>query len=175
MQEADPFAALAGDQPGSHPASATLPGFVVDEAEVRRLGFQPHELRFHPTEIALPGGKGCEWSTLGVIPEGPGLYLFTITEGDVTAVAYVGQTKHLWMMTKGYLPRGGGARPGNRYGKPRYAGSTRQRVNILVAQQVAAGRLVRHWLKPTPLERLDAEEESFIALWRLRLVGWNVG
>lgn len=79
------------------------------------------------------------------------------------------------MVTKGRLPRPAGARDGQRYGRPKYAGITRQRVNILVAAQLAAGRRVRHWLRPLPEPLLREEEERLIQRWQLREVGWNRG
>lgn len=103
MDEPDGIIGWTSDQAASLPTPGTLPGHIVYEAEVLSHGFHPYELSFRPTDIALPGGRGCEWSTLGVVPEGPGLYLFTVTEGDMTTVTYAGQTKHLWMVTKGYL------------------------------------------------------------------------
>jgi hypothetical protein len=89
-------------------------------------------------------------------------------------VAYVGRTEHLWMVTKGRLP-GGGARGGQRYGRPRHAGATRRRVNILIAEQLRAGRVVRHWICQLPSAALRAEEERFITSWDLRRCGWNRG
>ena len=127
-----------------------LPGHPVTDDELRRLGFAPHDIAVRATDLVLPTGAGCEWTTLGVVPDSPGLYAFTVDDGTVQHVAYVGLTTHLWMVTKGTLPRSGGARPGQRYGRPKYAGVTRQRVNVLVAAELAAGRRVRHWLRPLP-------------------------
>lgn len=96
---------------------------------------------------------------------------------------YVGLTEELWMVTKGRLP-GGGARPGQRYGRPRYAGVTRQRINTLIAPLAAAGELMRHWVKPVsdpPLDRSELrallldEEQELISRWALRRDGWNRG
>jgi hypothetical protein len=78
------------------------------------------------------------------------------------------------MVTKARLP-GGGARGGQRYGRPRHAGATRQRVNILIAEQLWAERLVRHWVRQLPRAALRAEEERFITSWELRRIGWNRG
>jgi hypothetical protein len=90
-------------------------------------------------------------------------------------VTYVGLTEHLWMVTKGRLPGSGGARGGQRYGRPRHAGVTRQRVNILIAGQLRSGRVVRHWVRTLPVAALRAEEERLINSWNLRRVGWNRG
>jgi hypothetical protein len=100
---------------------------------------------------------------------------FTVVGGDAQHVAYVGLTTHLWMVTKGRLPRSGGARGGQRYGRPKYAGRIWQRVNVLIAGQIALGRRVLHWLRPLVEERLCAEEEALITRWRLRELGWNRG
>ncbi len=79
------------------------------------------------------------------------------------------------MVTRGHLPKSGGARPGQRYGRPLYAGTTRKRINMLVAAELAAGRWVQHWVRPLQNELLIAEEEVLIQRWRLRQVGWNLG
>lgn len=64
----------------------------------------------------------------------------------------------------------------------RYAGVTRRRVNALIAEQLRAGRKVRHWVLPLlddPQGRLqlravlETREKSFIRLWELRRLGWN--
>jgi hypothetical protein len=95
----------------------------------------------------------------------------------------VGLTEELWTVTKGRLPAGG-ARPGQRYGRPRYAGVTRQRINALIAPHGAAGALVRHWVKPVSAPAADRptlrallleEEQALIARWALRPDGWNRG
>ncbi len=82
-------------------------------------------------------------------------------------MVYVGLTTHLWMVTKRRLPRSGGARPGQRYGRPKYAGTTRQRVNVLIADQIALRLRALHWLRPLAEDRLRAEEEALIRRWRL--------
>ena len=150
------------------------PGFPVSPRELENLGFSAHEIVVQRLDVLLPEGLGCEWSTLGTVPDSPGLYAFTVSDERAQRVAYVGRTAHLWMVTLGRLPRSGGARPGQRYGRPLYAGSTRKRVNILVAAELAARRRVHHWLRPMPDELLVAEEERLIQRWSLREVGWNV-
>ena len=159
------------------------PGYPVTEPELRALGFEPLELRIDPGEEALPDGPGSKWTTLGEVPAGPGLYAFSVEEGDDVRIAYVGLTEHLWMVTKGRLP-GGGSRPAQRYGRPKYAGTTRQRVNAEITAQLRQGRDVRHWVRPMsdpPHERdelrnrLGVEEEEFIQRWDLRRLGWNRG
>jgi biotin operon repressor len=155
-------------------------GTAVTAAELGRLGFRRHELDFLPTSPALAYGTGVDWNTLGDIPTGPGLYAFVgaIAEGDLR-VMYVGLTTHLWMVTKGALP-GGSARGGQRYGRPRHAGQTRQRVNCEVARLRARGIDVTHWLMPVqPPAGVDVptylrlREEQLIRQWRLRTQGWN--
>lgn len=153
----------------------TLPGHPITDADLASLGFIAHDIVVRATGVVLPGGAGCEWTTLGDVPDSPGLYAFTVDNGAVQHVTYVGLTTHLWMVTKGRLPRSGGARPGQRYGRPKYAGITRQRVNVLIAAQLNAGQRVRHWLRPLDAEQLRREEEALIQRWRLREVGWNRG
>lgn len=138
-------------------------------------GFTPLELRVERLNVDLPCGTGCEWATAGAAPDSPGLYAFTAEDGRDLRVAYVGMTSHLWMVTKGRLPGGGGARGGQRYGRPGHAGVTRQRINVLIAAQLRAGHQVRHWVRPLPALDLRAEEERLITNWELRTYGWNRG
>lgn len=154
-----------------------------ERRHARALGFIPLDLLFRPTTVELPDGPACEWTTVGDVPKRPGLYAFTIGPDDVLRVMYVGLTEELWMVTKGRLPSGD-ARPGQRYGRPRYAGVTRQRVNALIAPHAARGALVRHWVKPIadpPSDRatlralLLDEEQALITQWALRRHGWNRG
>jgi hypothetical protein len=153
----------------------SLPGHPITDDELCCLGFSAHDMVIRATGIVLPDGVGCEWTTLGDIADSPGLYAFTVDDGAIQHVTYVGLTTHLWMVTKGCLPRSGGARPGQRYGRPKYSGITRQRVNVLIAAQLDAGRRVRHWLRPLDAGHLRREEEALIQRWRLRELGWNRG
>lgn len=152
-----------------------LPGTPVTEAELRTAGFVPLELRFADEPVPLATGVGCSWTTEGDVPDGPGLYAFTVDDGVAQHMAYVGRTSHLWMVTRGLLPRAGGARGGQRYGRPKHAGVTRQRVNMLIASQRMQGRRIRHWVRTLPDLELVAEEEALITRWRLRTTGWNRG
>lgn len=152
-----------------------LPGYPITEGELERIGFSPHEIAIRAVGLELPAGRGCEWTTLGAVPDSSGLYAFTVDDGLVQHVTYVGLTTHLWMVTKGRLPRSGGARPGQRYGRPKYAGITRQRVNVLIAAELDAGRRVRHWVRPLVADDLRRQEETLIRQWHLREVGWNRG
>ena len=165
------------------PAAPKVPGHETSEGELKSLGFAPLSLELLRT-LVLAEGISCEWNTLGVVPEGPGHYLFTVETGNEIRVTYAGLTTHLWMVTKGRLPRRGGARPGQRYGRPIYAGTTRRRINLLMAEQFGLGRSMRHWVRPLaqePLEstaegiRLAIGEEELILRWRLRELGWNRG
>jgi hypothetical protein len=159
----------------SHGNGPAWPGHPVAAADLYQVGFRPLELRVTSLDVDLPTGRGCEWTTVGEVPQVSGLYAFTVEDDQYIRVTYVGLTEHLWMVTKGRLPGGGGARGGQRYGRPRHAGVTRQRVNILIAGQLCAGRVVRHWVRPLPTAVLRAEEERLITSWDLRHVGWNRG
>ena len=150
------------------------PGQPIAAAELAIAGFKPLELLVRSLDVDLPGGQGCEWTTTTEVPEGPGLYAFTVEDDHEMRVTYVGRTEHLWMVTKGLLP-GGRGRVGQRYGRPRHAGATRQRINILIAEQLRERRLVRQWVRPCPVGQLRAEEERLITEWDLRGVGWNRG
>jgi len=127
-----------------------LPGWPVPYGDLLALGFLPFDLQPDPRDAGLPSSGGRRWTTLGQVPDSSGVYAFTVDDGGVPHVAYVGLTTNLWMVTKGRLPQGG-ARPGQRYGgRPEYIGQTRLRVNILVCEQQDLGRRVRHWLRPLP-------------------------
>jgi hypothetical protein len=164
---------------------AELPGHAVGEAALRNEGFAPLSIEVRRLGVALPNGSGCEWTTQGNVPTGPGLYAFSVEDGTHLHVTYVGQTEELWMVTKGRLPAGPSrSRPAQRYGRPRYAGITRQRINVLIAEQLQSGRTVRHWVQPlanapaSPDDlrgHLTQAEEALIQRWRLRHVGWNRG
>lgn len=158
-------------------------GYGTTGAEMRALGFVPLDLQFRPASIVLADGPGCEWTTLGDVPRGPGIYAFTIGPDEDLRVMYVGLTEELWMVTKGRLPTGGG-RGGQRYGRPRHAGVTRQRINALIATRQDAGNLVRHWVRPLSSPPTDKaalrsqlldQEQELITRWELRRIGWNRG
>jgi hypothetical protein len=165
-------AVASGAQAGRRAAWLGQP---VTATDLSAAGFQPLELVVTSLDVDLLSGRGCEWTTIGQVPAGPGLYAFTVEDDHLIRVAYVGLTGHLWMVTKGRLPDGGGARGGQRYGRPRHAGVTRQRVNVLIAEQLRAGRVVRHWVRQLPEAALRTEEERLITSWDLRRVGWNRG
>lgn len=122
---------------------------------------------------------------MGDVPDSPGIYAFTVqrqADHPVTRVVYVGMTTHLWMVTKGFLPRGGGARGGQRYGRPIHAGATRTRINLEIARASRKGWTVRHWVRPFAVPigmdvttALRDQEEELIRRWKLRSTGWNVG
>ncbi len=153
---------------------SVLPGHAITDGQLCALGFGPHTLDVERVGIVLPTGMGCEWRTLGDVPESPGVYAFTVEDAEHQSVAYVGSTSHLWMVTKGRLPHSGGSRPGNRYGRPLYAADGRVRINILIAAEIKQGRRVRHWAQPLQASLLRAEEETLILRWRLREHGWNL-
>lgn len=152
-----------------------LPGCSVTDEELRAVGFRPHELAVRRTDVLLADGVACEWDTIGDVPDSAGLYAFTVDDGLQQTVVYVGMTTHLWMITKGRLPGQGGARGPQRYGRAKHAGATRRRVNIAIAEQIRAGRRVRHWLLPLLEPQLRLQEEALIQRWQLRTLGWNRG
>lgn len=162
-------------------------GHPVPLTELTDLGFQPFDVRIERVDVPVAGGLGCEWRTVGDVPDAPGLYAFTLREDedrDGVRVVYVGMTEHLWMVTKGFLPRGAGARGGQRYGRPAHAGRTRQRVNMEIRSANTAGWTVQHWVRPyqDPVGTRDEirahlrlDEEVLISRWDLRQQGWNRG
>jgi hypothetical protein len=148
-------------------------------AELNLAGFVPLDILIQSMKVNY--GAGCEWTTLGNVPTGPGLYGFTLEDQDQLRVTYVGKTEELWMITKGRLPSGR-ARPAQRYGRPRYAGENRKRINFLIAKQLRAGRTMCHWVYPMsdgPEERSELNarllhaESELISRWELRRLGWN--
>ena len=156
-------------------SNSALPGTLVSAEELRDMRFIPFDLEIDDA-VSLPFGEtGVNWNTVGDVPASPGVYAFTVEDDEELRVTYVGLTSHLWMVTKGRLPDGSG-RGGQRYGRPKHAGTTRTRVNTLVAEQVILGRTVRHWVKPvSDAADLPELEESLIQKWDLRLAGWNRG
>jgi hypothetical protein len=127
-------------------------GRRLPPAELSSLGFRSLDMTIGRIDLELTGGMGCEWTTVGDVPDAPGLYASTLHRAseDDLRVVYVGMTENLWMVTKGRLPRGGGARGGQRYGRPTHAGETRQRVNVEVLRAHLDGWTVRHWVRPLP-------------------------
>ncbi len=160
---------------------AVATGARVTREELSKLGFEEHRLQRVPS-ADVPEAGLIGWNTLGHVGDAPGLYSFVGQQGSLGAlrVFYIGMTSHLWMVAKGQLP-GGVARGGQRYGRPKHAGSTRQRVNAEVARMSGAGWTFTHWLRSVDalhggatLEALlRAEEARLIHLWDLRAVGWN--
>ncbi len=151
--------------------------------DLTRLGFVEHQLEAVP-DADVPEGGLIGWNTLGPVPDAPGLYCFVGQQNQSSElrVFYVGMTSHLWMVARGQLP-GGIARGGQRYGRPKHAGTTRQRVNAEVARLAADGWRFSHWLRavepPPDAAMLDAllraEESRLIKMWDLRVVGSNRG
>ena len=160
-------------------------GTPVGAIELANIGFRPLRLHISKAEVNVGDAVGCEWTTIGDVPDAPGLYAFTLQRQDPEElrVAYVGMTTHLWMVTKGLLPRGGGARGGQRYGRPIHAAETRQRINVQIARALGEGWTVMHWVKPfdgislgpDPKQALLTAEAELIQRWDLRRVGWNRG
>lgn len=158
-------------------------GTPVARDRLTLLGFVEHPLKL-VTDADVPEAGLIGWDTLGSIPNSAGLYCFVGQKNPSSElrVFYVGMTSHLWMVTKGQLP-GGIARGGQRYGRPRHAGTTRQRVNAEVARLSTDGLRFSHWLcavesAPDPatmVAALRTEEARLIAMWDLRVVGWNRG
>ncbi len=173
---------IATRQPKPRPILREIAtGAPVTRESLIQLGFEEHRLQRLPS-ADVPDAGFIGWDTLGHVPDAPGLYSFVgqcnPTEG--LRVFYVGMTSHLWMVTKGQLP-GGIARGGQRYGRPKHAGVTRQRVNAEVARMAADGWIFTHWVRAVEapadgatLEALlRAEEARLITIWDLRVAGWN--
>lgn len=158
-------------------------GALVVREDLTRLGFMEHQMEAVPA-ADVPEGGLIGWNTLGPVPDAPGLYCFVghQNQSSELRVYYVGMTSHLWMVAKGQLP-GGIARGGQRYGRPKHAGTTRQRVNAEVARMTADGWTFSHWLRAIEVppdaamleSLLHAEESRLISMWNLRVVGWNRG
>ena len=66
---------------------AALPGHPVPVTALSAVGFWPLELQVHSLDVDLPCGRGCEWTTLGEVPEAPGLYAFTVEDDHELRVA----------------------------------------------------------------------------------------
>jgi hypothetical protein len=116
------------DRPGavggvSHVGAPAWPGHPATATYLYEAGFRPLELRVTSLDVELPAGRGCEWTTIGEVPDGPGLYAFTVEDDAHIRVTYVGLTEHLWMVTKGRLPGSGGAR------RPALRAATARRCN----------------------------------------------
>lgn len=166
---------------------SNVPGSITTEEELRTLGFVRLTLEIVERDLPLQRGLGFSFNTVGDVPDSPGIYVFTIQRDGVLRVVYAGMTTHLWMVTKGRLPRSGGERGGQRYGRPKYAGETRQRINVLLWEQCGQGFDAAHWVLPLTKDAaasnelgtikgaLIAQEELLIAHWKLRMVGWNRG
>lgn len=119
-------------------------GYIVSGEELQRRGFQRLDIEFVGEEQQLASGACRNWNSVGEVPASPGLYAFVVEKDQEMRAVYVGRTANLWMVTKGTLP-GGHSRPGQRYGRPKYAGVTRERINALVVQAAADGYTVSHW------------------------------
>lgn len=150
----------------------------VTAANLALEGWIPLEIR--PVgDVAIPdGGIGLVWDLDGEVRSEPGLYLFTVSDPReaILTPTYVGQTRQLCMVTHGRAADGA-ARGGQHYGRPKYAGQTRKRVNLLVRERIVAGMAATHWVKPmagADKAELMAAEERAIRGWALREVGWNI-
>ena len=89
--------AVGAPSPGRGPA---WPGHPVTPTDLHQAGFRHLELRVTSLDVDLPAGQGAEWTTIGEVPDAPGLYAFTVEDDHQIRVAYVGLTGHLWMVTK---------------------------------------------------------------------------
>lgn len=123
-------------------------------------------------------GRCRDFDVAGEIPQCQGLYVFGVETAAGVEIRYVGMTTHLWMVTKGHLPDGR-ARGGQRYGRPRHAGATRQRINAAMTAETERGAHVSLWIRPRHepggTSSLRREEERAIERWQLRTYGLNRG
>jgi hypothetical protein len=152
---------------------------VTTAEALRDHGYRPLKIAWLPTTYQHPTLGLCRnFDVVGDVPALGGLYLYNTYDGSaddpVLRVRYIGRTSHLWMTTKGVLP-GGGGRGGQRYGRPRHAGATRQRINAAVTADAAEGLQVGLWVRPVPACELHAAEEADILKWDLRRHGLNRG
>lgn len=63
--------AADGVSPGSGPA---WPGHPVTATDLYQAGFRPLGLRVTSLDVNLPSDRGCEWTTIGEVPDALGLY-----------------------------------------------------------------------------------------------------
>ncbi len=141
--------------------------------ELRAEGWQPFEIRWlddtcnhHRYETMR------SFDVVGKVPSGPGLYIFTLGR-DIVDIRYCGKSKDLWMIAYGKLWYGA-PRGGNRYGRPKTAGDTRQWVNSRLMQHLDDEP--RIWTREMPgaMESdLLEVEDALIDRWHTWQLGWN--
>jgi hypothetical protein len=141
-------------------------------------GWRPLPIRWLPSSYDHHlFGRTRKFDVVADVPRSAGLYVFGVDLDASVDVRYVGQSSHLWMVTKGRLP-GGQARPGQRYGRPKWSGATRQRINAALTEAADAGRTVRMWVKTIGgvidiKQALDIAEGDAISRWELCRYGLN--
>lgn len=154
------------------------PANVTDTEALLGMGYRPLGLRWHQTGYEHPlYGLCLNFDVCDPVPSAPGTYIFTIDRDAMIEVRYVGKTEHLWMVTLGKRPPNQ-PRGGQRYGRPRHAGDTRQWVSAGLSPQAASGLTVRQWVRPVPSTSdlgavLLKREREDIARWDSRRLGLN--
>jgi hypothetical protein len=123
------------------------------------------------------------FNVLGSVPPCAGLYAWSLdrADDDLVDLRYVGHSEHLPMVTHGKTLDLRSA-PGNRYGRPDDAGSSRMWVNAMLTLSKSQGRTPHIWVRHTEamvakFYRLCAEHQA-INRWQTRIppkggYGWN--
>jgi hypothetical protein len=146
---------------------------LATDGELRAEGWEPFEIRWlDSTSNHHRYGPMRSFDVVGAVPSGPGLYIFTLGR-EFVDIRYCGKSKDLWMVAYGKLwygtPRGG-----NRYGRPKTAGDTRQWVNSQLTQHL--NQDARMWTRAVPgateSELLEIED-ACIDRWCTWQLGWN--
>lgn len=152
--------------------TATPPNITTDH-ELRAEGWEPLEIHWLPeTYQHHRYGTMRAFDVVGQVPSSQGIYLFTLGRGIVD-VRYCGESGHLWMVTRGRRP-GTPGRAGNQYGRPKWAGDTRQWVNSRLTQHL--DEEPRTWTRAMPCaseDELLSAENACIDRWELWRYGWN--
>jgi hypothetical protein len=160
------------------PDGNRLPNHVTND-ELHAAGYHRLHLTWRGARFEHPLYDRCrDFDVAADVPQSQGLYLFGLETAAGVDIRYVGMTTHLWMVTRGRLPDGR-ARGGQRYGRPRHAGPTRQRINAAMTAETERGAVVGLWINPRHepggTSSLRLEEEKAIERWQLRSHGLNRG
>jgi hypothetical protein len=164
---------------------------IVTRDELVSDGWKSYPLKWLSETHEHPRyGQMRDFDVPGEVPRFPGLYAYTLDLDDLVDLVdlvemkYVGQSEHLWMVTKGNRPDvpSGSGRGGQRYGRPKHAGDTRKWVNSRLTLSKSVGRTALIWVQykvalADQFTRVCAEHEA-INRWQSRIpelggYGWN--